>query len=95
MTWEYRICKQTHAYKVGDKTQTSVSYGIHEVYYNDKGEIFGITENAKAIIVDQLLEEDTEADTLNEINETFELMQLAMSKPVINIDEVNFSDIGE
>jgi len=90
MSWEYRICSKTHTYN----GEPHVSYGIYEVYYNKDNSIYGITENPKAIVVDQF-EDDTEQVCVDEIVGSFKLMQLALAKPVINIDEVNFSSVEE
>ncbi len=41
MTWNYRIIQKV----VPNAGPESVGYYLHEVYYNDRGEISGMTES--------------------------------------------------
>jgi len=40
--WNHRVVRKTM--KVGDRLHTF--YGVHEVYYDDKGQPIGVTENS-------------------------------------------------
>ncbi len=56
MTWNYRIVKQM--IKVGDRERAT--YGLHEVYYNEDGTAWAMTENATSFGCD-LIDSDEEA----------------------------------
>jgi hypothetical protein len=66
--WNYRIIKQ-----VGQDGMNS--FGIHEVYYNDKNEIQGFTEES---IVPA-------CPTIEGIFEEFELMKKAKDLPTLDM----------
>jgi hypothetical protein len=64
--WNYRVIKKKNQ-------DGSFSFGIHEVYYNDKNEIKMYSENPEQIV----------GETLEELHETCELMAASLYKPVL------------
>lgn len=70
MSWNYRV--------VVDGT----FYGIHEVYYDAKGDIIACTENPVVI--------GSSSQSLNELEKEYVMMGEALSKPPIL-----YTDIGE
>lgn len=51
MSWNYRVVKQVTKIPLGD---TDISYGIHEVYYDDNGDIINISESLAHPLSDDL-----------------------------------------
>lgn len=54
MSWNYRVVKRTES--VPHFGEPVISYGIHEVYYNENGKITGLTVEPIKIIADNHLE---------------------------------------
>lgn len=71
MTWDYRVIKYN--------TNGNVYYKIHEVYYNEKGEIELYTEEPI----------EPHGDTLEELIKDIEFMAEATKKPVISKKELD------
>ncbi len=67
MTWDYRV--------IEDKE----NFRIHEVYYNDAGEITAISEDSIA----------PEGETLEELKYYF----AALKRPVLKKDEIKFASM--
>lgn len=79
MSWNYRVVKTITKIPLGD---TDISYGIHEVYYGDNGDIVNISESLAHPI----------SDDLNGLKWNLERMMEACNKPVIDYntgEEVN------
>lgn len=85
MSWNFRICKETKG-KV-------VKYSIHEAYYNDDGEIWGVTddETGVASFRDPVWPE-TEEDRLWEMKQTIDWMLEAFEKDIIDLDTFKFAE---
>jgi len=89
--WNYRIVKRLHKYTIGTVDRASYTYGIHEAYYDEAGEVTTITENPKDIQSTlELWDCETEEECLASLQDQLTKMQLAFSKPVLDYD-----DIGE
>ena len=71
MTWNYRLVKKI----IPDSEH--FTYGIHEVYYNDDGTAWGVTEDPV----------DMSADHLNELKIQWDMLIEAFGRPVIEYDE--------
>lgn len=69
MTWDYSV--------IEDKE----NFRIHEVYYNDAGEITAISEDSIA----------PEGDTLEELKDDMEYYFAALRRPVLKKDEIKFA----
>lgn len=55
MSWNYRVVKRTES--VPHLGEPVISYGIHEVYYDNKtGKITGVTEEPIRIVCDDIFE---------------------------------------
>ena len=54
MSWNHRVVERTE--KVPHFGEPFISYGIHEVYYNENGKITGLTVEPIKIIADNHLE---------------------------------------
>lgn len=54
MSWNYRVVKRTEKSKFF--AEPVISYGIHEVYYDENGKINGVTEEPIRISGDDHLE---------------------------------------
>ena len=64
MTWNHRIVKR------GD------DYGIHEVYYDDDGEVEGLTADAISLVSEDVME----------LRNDWLMIASALFKPVIDYD---------
>lgn len=72
MSWNHRVVKRTHPN--GD-----VSFGIHEVYYDDDGKVTGYTKEPIGIV------EDTEEDLYTTLNRLID----AAGKDVLIYEELS------
>ena len=77
MTWNYRVVKK--------KYNDYVSYGIHEVFYDDNGNIEGCTEEPI----------DVSADSLEELKEVYNMMAEAFEQEVVEYEKVGQMEIGD
>ena len=75
MTWNYRII--SHPAWHFEMDEGARTYQIHEVY-TDEGKIIGFTE--KGI--------EPFGETMNELRQDFEHMQLAFTKPVLRVEDL-------
>ena len=74
MTWNYRVIEDKEKFR------------IHEVYYNDAGEITAISEDP---IV-------PEGETIEELKDDLEYYFAALKSPVLKKDEIQFASmVGE
>lgn len=73
MTWNYRVIKNKDMFE------------IHEVYYNDKGEITGVTENSVS----------PGGETLEELQEDMKHYAEALKRPVLIMEEIVFGKHDE
>ena len=73
MTWNYRVIEDKEKFR------------IHEVYYNDAGEITAISEDP---IV-------PEGETLEELKDGLEYYFAALESPVLKKDELKFASMIE
>ncbi len=73
--WNYRVVKS----KLDNCEDW---YGMHEVYYDDEGNINAISEDAISI----------EGESLKDLGKILEWMSSAMHKPVLNEDEIEYKD---
>ena len=71
MTWNYRLVKKS----VPDSEH--FTYGIHEVYYNEDGLAWGVTEDPV----------NMSAEHLNELKMQWDMLIEAFGRPVIEYDE--------
>lgn len=74
MTWNHRVIKYETRNLFGDP---DVGYAIHEVFYNNDGEICGMTSDAVK----------PWGDTKEELREELLRMLAALDKPDIDLDE--------
>ena len=85
MSWNFRVCKEM-------KGSNVVKYSIHEAYYNDDGEVWGVTE-AETRVVSYLTDApETEEDRLFEMKQTIDWMLEAFEKDIIDLDTVEFAE---
>jgi hypothetical protein len=79
MSWSYRVVKTVTKIPLGD---IDISYGIHEVYYDENGDIVNISESLAHPL----------SDDLEGLKWSLERMMEACNKPVIDYntgEEVN------
>lgn len=72
MSWNYRIIKT----RLPENEIEEYSFGIHEVYYNDSGEIQSCTVNPV----------DPYGTSEEELRECLRMMTEALDKPVLDFD---------
>jgi hypothetical protein len=84
--WNYRLCKQTTK---TSNTGVIVSYGIHEVYYNEDGTIWGVTENPTTIGFDEFEIKDSGV-VFEYASDTLKKIQLALTKPILDLDTIEY-----
>jgi hypothetical protein len=71
VSWNYRVVKAVTKIPLGD---TDISYGIHEIYYDENGDIVNISESLAHPI----------SDDLEGLQWNLERMMEACKKPVID-----------
>ena len=71
MTWNYRVLKHVTE---GEEEY----YRIHEVYYEDDGEISSCSKKPRTPY----------GDTVEELQEEFKLMKAAFDKPAISYEDI-------
>jgi len=71
MSWNYRVVKTVTKIPLGD---TDISYGIHEIYYDENGDIVNISESLAHPI----------SDDLGGLRWNLKRMMEACKKPVID-----------
>jgi hypothetical protein len=79
MSWSYRVVKTVTKIPLG---LNDISYGIHEVYYDENGDIVNISESLAHPL----------SDDLEGLKWSLERMMEACNKPVIDYntgEEVN------
>jgi hypothetical protein len=75
MYWNHRIIKHTN--------KDGYSYfGIHEVFYNSKDEIYGYSNEPI----------DISESTLDELRETLQMMMSCLNKEILEADKIKFGD---
>lgn len=98
--WNHRVCKETIdtgiAQVSGDKL---IEYTIREAFYNEAGDVCAVTENDPPIGVYALdeyyppeEEKPSEEDILNEMKETVQRFEKALSLPILDIDTIVFAE---
>jgi len=80
--WNNRIVKQTTTYTVNGEKITEDSYGIHEVFYNRKGEIINRTDRAIDVV----------GDTMKELRDSYEMLGEAFEQDVLVEDEIEYKE---
>ncbi len=75
MSWNYRLVKRA----VGHPGDGFFAYGIHEAYYNDDGEVWGLTCDPVQL----------SADHINELKIDWLMLMEAFKAPVLDYDEVS------
>ena len=95
MSWNYRVCKDVHTgeYSTGEKWET-ITYGIHEVYYNSEGEITGITESPMPVLADTAPGTDleTEDECVANLRTVIEMMTQAFHRPVVDTTTIEYAE---
>jgi hypothetical protein len=71
MTWNHRVVKKTH-------TTGEISYGVHEVYYNDEGKPISCTQDAV----------EPYGETLEELKREIERFSKATELPILDYDKI-------
>lgn len=88
-TWNYRLCKETAREHDGEPV---VYYSLREAYYNDKEEIWAVTEESVGIGFDQYSFEDF--DPIEEARTALDRMRQALDRPIVDLDTIVFADSG-
>lgn len=86
--WNYRLCKNKHERSSGNDVTL---YSIREVYYNDDGEIWGLTDDGISVYGDSD-GFDNEQEILDDMKGAVKNMLLAFEKPVIDLDTIEYAD---
>ena len=71
MSWSYRVVKTVTKIPLGD---IDISYAVHEVYYDENGDIVNISENPSYPI----------SDDLEGLKNVLSKMMTAYDRPVID-----------
>lgn len=70
--WNYRVVRRAYTSPGGN----GVVYGIYEAYYDDDGQINGLTENPQHVF----------GESLEELKRDHELMTQAFNLPVVDYE---------
>ena len=73
ISWDYRIIEHDGAFTV------------HEVHYNDKGDIISISEDPMG----------PSGETLEELKEDMEYFLQAFNRPVLRKEEIEFAEMDD
>jgi len=91
MSWNYRVCKAANKVPEGKDPERyeGYAYGIHEAYYNERGEIWATTEKTMSI-KSFIMAWDcaNEEEALASIKDQLEKMAMALEKPVVDLDTI-------
>ena len=82
MTWNYRVCKQTHHFPDEEPFkdfEPEVTYEIKEIYYDDKGEIDSYRDGTCAVY----------SETPRGVGEVLKMMEKALKEPVVDLDALD------
>jgi len=79
--WNNRVVRTTHVSPNPD-VSPCVEFAIHEVYYNDDGNICAITENPKSAT----------GESVEELKETLQRMLSACDKDILINEELVYSE---
>jgi hypothetical protein len=71
MTWNYRVVESKGVFQ------------IHEVYYNDKGEITAMSEDPIA----------PAGETVEELKNSLKYYRQAVKRPILKREEIEFGDM--
>ena len=84
MSWNYRVCRKRFEGFNPDlhDPDDEYSYGIYEVYYNDDGDIWANSMEPM----------EPYGTSLESIKECFSLMQQAFTKPLIDLDTIEYAE---
>ena len=85
MHWNHRVCKETDEHD-------NVFYSIREVYYNDKDEVTSVTSNIEGIRMFVYDDPDDDSTPLESLEQTVKWMRKALSKPVLDIDTLEYAE---
>ena len=81
MTWNYRVLK--HPVEKREDGSLTYLYSIHEVYYNENGQVVGYTAFSVGL----------KAYSVRELQEDWEAVKEAFTLPVL--DSVTYAEIKE
>ena len=73
--WNYRVVKTKRV--CGPRREEEICYGIHEVFYNDKGDPVSCTEHPVGIV----------SESAEHFEWIFKLMNKALEKPILDKEE--------
>ena len=77
--WNHRVVKRTFIWLEGTENEfTEDQYGIHEVYYDENGKVFAVTEEAIG----------PSGETMEELKESLEWITGALECPVLDYDNI-------
>jgi len=91
--WNYRLGKKLNKYTTSGIERECYVYAIYEVYYNNDGTIFAASEEPQSVM--STLEPwdcETESECIKSIADQLNKMQLALSKPVLDMDNIEYCD---
>jgi hypothetical protein len=89
--WNYRLGKKLHKYTIGTVQREHYVYAVYEVYYNEDGSIFASSEEPQSIMATlEPWDCDTEEECIASLADQLTKMQLALAKPVLDIDNIEY-----
>lgn len=75
MTWDYRVMRRV----IITKSKRDVSFGIYEVFFDEKGKIENWTEDSV----------EPHGDTLEELKKDLKWMTQAFNKPILDYNKLS------
>lgn len=81
MSWNYRVISSPYP---SEDHEISRTFEVHEVYYDDNGDIHGVTE--KCVSPYGETEEEIRADMVH--------FQEAFNKPILRMEDIEFVGIN-
>ncbi|GAK50386.1 hypothetical protein U14_01616 [Candidatus Moduliflexus flocculans] len=78
--WNYRVVRKKHIWRHPDtqEEQTSYSYGIHEAYYDQQGNVGMITQEAV----------EPYGETIEELRHAWVMMAEAFGQPLLDDEQI-------
>ena len=87
--WNFRVCKEKYTSELDVDGLASLS--VREVYYNQDGSIWAVSENAISSHA-EIDADVNESDGLKELKADLQRMQECTKKPILNLDTIEFAE---
>ena len=91
--WNFRVCAEKYPSEVlpeGSEGMSSLT--VREVYYNQDGSIWAVSENEISAHGEIDADVVNESEALKELKADLQRMQECTKKPILNLDTIEFAE---